>query len=80
MRAPRREQLLPRAHSSISNPKAWIHGMHRGVSGEHPARPSSEYVFRHDRRASPIAAFDTLLGLGAIHRPTIYRQITGRAA
>lgn len=29
-----------------------------------------EYVFRHDRRRTPMAAFQTLLGLGALHQPT----------
>ena len=40
-----------------------------------PARP---YVFRHNRRRTPMAAFQTLLGLGARHEPTTYDQITGR--
>ncbi len=41
------------------------------------ARP---YVFRHNRRGTPHAAFQTLLGLGARHEPTTYRQIIDRAA
>jgi hypothetical protein len=39
-----------------------------------------EYVFRHNRRVTPMAAFQTLLGLGAVHEPTTYRQITRRTA
>jgi hypothetical protein len=39
-----------------------------------------EFVFRHNRRRTPMAAFQTLLGLGAIHEPTTYRQITDAAA
>jgi transposase-like protein len=69
------EQLLPRAHRAISNLKAWMHGTHRGVSDEHVPVYLDEYVFRHNRRTSPMAAFQTLLGLGALHEPTTYRQI-----
>jgi hypothetical protein len=35
-----------------------------------------EFVFRHNRRGTPMAAFQTLLGLGAIHDPTTYGEIT----
>jgi len=74
------EQPLPRAHRAISNLKAWMHGTHRGVSDEHLPVYLDEYVFRHNRRGTPMAAFQTLLGLGAIHEPTTYDQITRRAA
>ena len=74
------EQLLPRAHRAISNLKAWMHGTHRGVSDEHLPVYLDEYVFRHNRRGTPMAAFQTLLGLGALHEPTTYAQITRRAA
>lgn len=74
------DQLLPRAHRAISNLKAWMHGTHRGVSPEHLPVYLDEYVFRHNRRAHPMAAFQTLLGLGALHAPTTYNEITRRAA
>ena len=70
------EPYLPRAHRAISNLKAWMLGTHRGVSREHLAVYLDEYVFRHNRRRSPMAAFQTLLGLGALHEPTTYEQIT----
>ena len=41
------------------------------------ARP---YVFRHNRRATPMAGFQTLLGLGLAHDPITYRDIIDRAA
>lgn len=80
--APIEEQLLPRVHRAISNLKAWMHGTHRGVSNEHLPVYLDEFVFRHNRRGTPMAAFQTLLGLGAIHDPTTYDEITthGRAA
>jgi transposase-like protein len=74
------EQLLPRAHRAISNLKAWMDGTHRGVSDQHLPVYLDEYVFRHNRRITPMAAFQTLLGLGALHEPTTYRQITRRNA
>lgn len=74
------EHLLPRAHRAISNLKAWMHGTHRGVSDEHLPAYLDEYVFRHNRRGTPMAAFQTLLGLGALRQPTTYDQITRRAA
>ena len=74
------EQLLPRAHRAISNLKAWMHGTHRGVSDDHLPVYLDEFVFRHNRRGTPMAAFQTLLGLGATHPPTTYREITCRAA
>ena len=48
------EQLLPRAHRAISNLKAWMHGTHRGVSPEHLPVYLDEYVFRHNRRRTPM--------------------------
>jgi transposase-like protein len=70
------DQLLPRAHRAISNLKAWMHGTHRGVSKEHLPVYLDEFVFRHNRRGTPMAAFQTLLGLGAVHDPTTYDEIT----
>jgi transposase-like protein/ribosomal protein L37AE/L43A len=74
------EPHLPRAHRAISNLKAWLHGTHRGVSREHLQVYLDEFTFRHNRRGTPMAAFQTLLGLGGIHGPTTYDQITRRAA
>jgi len=74
------EQLLPRAHRAVSNLKAWLHGTHRWASREHLPAYLDEYVFRHNRRGTPHAAFQTLLGLSARHEPVTYRQIIDRAA
>ncbi|MCW3047320.1 MAG: hypothetical protein JWO74_1604 [Solirubrobacterales bacterium] len=53
-----------------------MHGTHRAVSSEHLPVYLDEYVFRHNRRGTPMAAFQTLLGLSALHDPTTYAQIT----
>jgi hypothetical protein len=74
------EQLLPRAHRAVSNLKAWLHGTHRWASPEHLPAYLDEFVFRHNRRGTPHAAFQTLLGLSARHEPAAYGQIIDHAA
>jgi transposase-like protein len=74
------EPYLPRAHRAISNLKAWLHGTHRWASPDHLHAYLNEYVFRHNRRGNPHAAFQTLLGLSSNHQPVTYRQIIDRAA
>jgi hypothetical protein len=74
------EPYLPRAHRAISNLKAWLYGTHRRASHGHLQAYLDEFVFRHNRRGNPHAAFQTLLGLGARHEPVSYRQIIDQAA
>ena len=74
------EPYLPRAHRAISNLKAWLHGTHRRAAREHLLAYLHEYVFRHNRRRNPHAAFQTLLGLSTAHEPSSYRQIIEEAA
>ena len=78
-RQPDEQKLLPRAHRASANLKTWLQGTHRGVSPEHLQVYLDEFVFRHNRRRTPMAAFQTLLGLGAHHEPTTYHQITRRS-
>jgi hypothetical protein len=55
-------------------------GTCRGVSPTHVPVYLDEFVFRHNRRSTPMAGFQTLLGLGLAHEPITYRQIIDRAA
>ena len=75
-----RQVILPRAHRALSNLKTWLQGTHRAASAKHLQVYLDEFVFRHNRRRTPMAAFQTLLGLGAAHDPTTYREITDAAA
>jgi transposase-like protein len=68
-------EILPRVHRVISNLKSWLQGTHRGVSGEHLQVYLDEYTFRFNRRRTPMAAFQTLLGLQSQQQPTTYRSI-----
>ena len=72
------EQVMPRVHRAISNLKSWLQGTHHSVSGEHLQVYLDEFTFRFNRRRTPMAAFQTLLGLGAQHPPTTYAQMTNR--
>ena len=69
------EPVMPRAHRAISNLKAWRHGTHRWASREHTQAYLDEFVFRYNRRRTPLAAFQTLLGLSAAHVPVTRQQI-----
>jgi transposase-like protein len=66
---------LPRIHRVFGNLKTWLRGTHHGVSHPHLQAYLDEYTFRFNRRRTPMAAFQTLLGLGSQHQPTTYNQL-----
>jgi len=68
-------QLLPRVHRVFSNLKTWLAGTHHGVSPKHLPHYVNEFVFRFNRRRTPMAAFQSLLGLTAQHTPTTYKML-----
>lgn len=72
------EPVMPRAHRAISNLKAWIAGTHRTISPDHTQAYLDEFVFRYNRRRTPMAGFQTLLGLSAVHEPVTRAQIVGK--
>ena len=56
-------------HRVFSNLKTWLLGTHHGaVSHKHLQAYLNEFVFRFNRRNTPMAAFQTALGLGS-HLP-----------
>jgi hypothetical protein len=57
-----------------------MHGTHWHASRRHLQAYLDEFVFRHNRRGNPHAAFQTLLGLSTRHQPSSYRQIIDEAA
>ena len=69
--------VVPLADRAIGNLKQWLIGTYHGVSNPQLHIYLDEFVFRHNRRRSPMAAFQTLLGLGAGQPPTPYRRIQG---
>jgi len=73
------KSVVPLADRAIGNMQQWLIGTHHGVSREQLPVYLDEFVFRHNRRRLPMAAFQTLLGLGAGRKPTPYKQIRGAA-
>ena len=71
------KSAVPLADRAIGNLQPWLIGTYRGVSREQLQVYLDEFVFRHNRRRLPMAALQTLLGLGAGRKPTHYKQIRG---
>ena len=73
------KSVVPLADRAIGNLQQWLIGTYHGVSREQLQVYLDEFVFRHNRRRVPMAAFQTLLGLGTGHDPTPYNRIRGAA-
>jgi len=73
----RADKLLPRVHRVFGNLKTWLRGTHHGVSNKHLQAYLEEFTFRFNRRRTPMAAFQTLLDLGAQQSPTTYNMLYG---
>ena len=71
------KSVVPLADRAIGNLQQWLIGTHHGVSRAQLQVYLDEFVFRHNRRRSPMAAFQTLLGLGAGRSPTSARRLSG---
>jgi hypothetical protein len=68
---------MPLADRAIGNLQQWLIGTYDGVIRDQLQAYLDEFVFRHNRRQTPMAAFQTLLGLGTAHRPVPHMQIRG---
>ena len=73
------KSVVPLADRAIGNLQQWLIGTYHGVSRDQLQVYLDEFVFRHNRRKLPMAAFQTLLGLGTGQKPTPYKQIRGAA-
>jgi len=73
------KSAVPLADRAIGNLQQWLIGTYHGVSKEQLQVYLDEFAFRHNRRRQPMAAFQTLLGLGSARQPTPYQQIRGGA-
>ena len=69
--------VVPLADRAIGNLQQWLIGTYHGVSKAQLQVYLDEFVFRHNRRRQPMAAFQTLLGLGTGRPPTPYQRIRG---
>ena len=74
--AERAGKILPRIHRVFGNLKTWLSGTHHGVGHDHLQAYLDEFTFRFNRRRTPMAAFQTLLGLASgVHGPTTYDML-----
>ena len=71
------KSVVPLADRAIGNLQQWLIGTYHGVSRDQLQVYLDEFVFRHNRRKQPMAAFQTLLGLGTGHTSTPYDRIRG---
>ena len=67
--------LLPRVHRTFLNLKTWLKRTHHGVSAKHLPYYVDEFVFRFNRRRTPMAAFQSLLGLSSRHAPITHKML-----
>jgi transposase-like protein len=69
---------LPMIQLVFSNLKAWLVGIHHGVSPQHLQAYLNEFTFRFNRRFYPFTAFNSLLGIGVrVQSPTYEKLYSG---
>ena len=72
--------ILPHIHIAFSNLKTWLLGTHHGsVQKQHMQAYLNEFAFRFNRRQTPMAAFQTVLGLIAERKGPTYAGLYGVA-
>lgn len=74
-KAKQAEEYLPLIHLIFSNLKAWLLGVHHGVSEQHLQAYLNEFTFRFNRRFYPLNAFKSLLGIGAENESATYEEL-----
>ena len=65
----RAHKRLPHIHKVFGNLKTWLNGTHHGVEPKYLQSYLDEFVFRFNRRQTPMAAFQTLLGISLQRNP-----------
>jgi hypothetical protein len=71
--------VLPWVHRVFANAKRWALGVYHGLREKHLQAYLDEFVFRFNRRRTPHAAFDRLLGLGLTLQPATYQMLIARS-
>jgi transposase-like protein len=64
-------------HRAFGNLKTWLEGTHHGVSEKHLQAYLNEFVFRFNRRRTPMAAFQTVLGMASHAQGPTYAKLYG---
>ena len=69
---------LVHIHRVFSNLKTWLLGTHHGaVRKQHLQAYLNEYTFRFNRRKTPMAGFQTVLGLSGVRLGPTYKGLYG---
>ncbi len=71
--------LLPWMHRVFANAKRRGLGVYHGLRRKHLQAYLDEFVFRFNRRRTPAAAFERLLGLAVTLEPASYQMLTSRS-
>ncbi|MGH8103600.1 MAG: IS1595 family transposase [bacterium] len=71
----RGHKILPQIHRAFGNLKAELVGTYHGVDPKHLQAYLNEFVFRFNRRITPMAAFQTALGIGSHIQAPTYEDI-----
>ena len=71
------KSAVPLADRALGNLPQWLIGTYHGVSRTQLQVYLDAFVFRHNRRKQPAAAFQTLLGFGTGRKSTEYQRIRG---
>lgn len=71
----RAHQVAPHIHRVFGNLKTWLRGTHHGVEPKYLPSYLQEFVFRFNRRQTPMAAFQTLLGITAAKSPLTLAEL-----
>ena len=72
-------QVLPWVHRVFANAKRGALGVYHGLRPTHLQAYLDEFVFRFNRRRTPAAAFERLLGLAVTLQPAPYRMLISRS-
>jgi hypothetical protein len=70
--------VLPWIHRVFANAKRWAVGVYHGLREKHLQAYLDEFVSRFNRRRTPHAGFDRLLGLSLALEPATYEMLVGR--
>jgi len=70
-------KILPPIHRVFGNLKTLLRRTHHGVGRTDLQAYLDEFTFRFNRRRTPMATLQTLLGLGSQQQPTAHKQSYG---
>jgi ISXO2-like transposase domain len=71
--------VLPWVHRVFANAKRWGLGVYHGLRRRHLQAYLDEFVFRFNRRRTPAAAFERLLGLAVSLQPASHEMLINRS-